>query len=303
MTTKTMKIGFYPGCSLEGSSREYNESLEAVTSALGIELTPVKDWNCCGATAAHNLDHDLALSLPARILALAQKDEMKELVVPCAACYSRLKVTRHELLENDELRKKIAGLIDMDLPPDLPPIINIIEMLDKYIMPGIDQKIKTPFPHKVACYYGCLLVRPHKILQFDRPEDPQTMDEIIKKINGTPIDWAFKVECCGAGFSVSRTDLVSKLSSQILEDAVSRGAEAIVVACPMCHSNLDLRRNAINKYSKKNYSIPVIYITQAVGMALGLDNKKLGFHRHIVPVEFPASHPSPGTVNKQETEA
>lgn len=296
-----MKIGFYPGCSLEGSSREYNESLSASAEALGIQLQSIPDWNCCGATAAHNLNHQLSLALPARILALARQANMEEIVVPCAACYSRLKVTRHELLENESLLKKISGIIEMDLPPNLPQVINIIEMLDKYVMPGIEGKIKEPFKHKVACYYGCLLVRPHKILKFDRPENPQSMDEILRKIGADPIDWAFKVECCGAGFSVSRTDVVAKLCGQILEDAVSRGAEAIVVACPMCHSNLDLRRNAIEKFTNKKYPIPAIYITQALGLALGLEKKKLGLHRHMVPVNFPGN--GKPAVKVPETEA
>ena len=123
-------------------------------------------------------------------------------------------------------------------------------------------------------------------MKFDRPEDPQSMEGIMKKIGATPLDWAFKVECCGAGFSVSRTDLVVKLSSKILDDAVRRNAEAIVVACPMCHSNLDMRRKKIHKFLKKKYSIPIIFITQAVGLAMGIKRKKLGLHRHLVPVIF-----------------
>jgi len=280
-----MKLGFYPGCSLEGSSREYNESVMAVSRALGIELEPVPDWNCCGATAAHNLDKELSLALPARILAIAEREGMTELVVPCAACYSRLSVTRHELLEDEELKKKVNKIIDMDFTGKV-SILNIIQMLDKYVVPALDGKITQPFDRKVACYYGCLLVRPHKILQFDRPEDPQTMDVLMKKIGADPIDWAFKVECCGAGFSVSRTDLVAKLSGKILQDAESRGAEAIVVACPMCHSNLDMRRAAIDKAAKKKFSIPAIYITQALGLAMGLPEKSLGLQRHMVPVRF-----------------
>ncbi|HNX98140.1 MAG TPA: heterodisulfide reductase-related iron-sulfur binding cluster, partial [Candidatus Aminicenantes bacterium] len=143
-----------------------------------------------------------------------------------------------------------------------------------------------PFAHKVACYYGCMMVRPHKILGFDRPEDPESMDELMKKIGANPLDWAFKVECCGAGFSVSRTDLVAKLSGRILDDAVTRGAEALVVACPMCQSNLDMRRKAIDKYLGRETGIPVIYVTQAIGLALGIDERKLGLQRHFVPVRF-----------------
>lgn len=283
-----MKIGFYPGCSLEGSSREYNESVEAVAEAVGLELQQVPDWNCCGSTAAHNLNKELSLALPARILALAEKAGMTEMVVPCAACYSRLAVTRHELLEDEALRLKISDIIEMDIKGSV-EIINVLQMLEKYVAPKLEGRISTPFGRKVACYYGCLLVRPHKILKFDRCEDPQSMDRMIEKIGGTPLPWAFKVECCGAGFSVSRTSAVARLSGEILDDAVSRGAEALVVACPMCHSNFDMRRPSIEKYMNKKYSIPVIYITQAVGLALGIDEKRLGLQRHMVPVEFPAA--------------
>jgi heterodisulfide reductase subunit B len=278
-----MKIGLYPGCSLEGSSREYNDSVVAVAERLGIQLERIEDWNCCGATAAHNLDKYLALALPARILALAEKQGFSEIIVPCAACYSRLSVAKHELLEDESLRQKINEIIEMDFQ-GTSEIINIIQMLQKYVMPNLDGQVMIPFNHKVACYYGCLLVRPQQILKFDRPEDPQTMDEIIMKLGGTPIDWAFKVECCGAGFTVSRAEVVNKLSGNILNDASLRSAEAVIVACPMCHANLDMRQAEIERYMGKKFSMPIIYITQVVGMALGIDTKKLGLHRHLVPV-------------------
>jgi heterodisulfide reductase subunit B len=278
-----MSIGFYPGCSLKGSAPEYTESLLAVAEKAGIELREVPDWNCCGATAAHNLNHELSLALPARILALAEKAWMKELVVPCAACYSRLSVTSAELRENPELRKKIADIIEMELECKT-KILNIIEFLESWVLNSEEMKIPAPFNHKVACYYGCLLVRPPKILNFDRAEDPMTMDKLMSKIGAEPVDWAFKTECCGAGFSVSRTDLVAKLSGRILEDAEDRGAEAVIVACPMCHSNLDMRRAQINKQTGKKFSLPAIYITQAVGSALGIPDEKLGMKRHFVPV-------------------
>jgi heterodisulfide reductase subunit B len=159
-------------------------------------------------------------------------------------------------------------------------------MLDKYITPNLEGSIVKPFDHKVACYYGCLLVRPHDILKFDREEDPQSMDELMLKAGATPIDWAFKAECCGAGLSVSRTSSVGRLSGQIVKDAVDRGAEAIIVACPMCHSNLDMRREEINSYLGKKINIPVLYVSQVIGHALGLDRKALGLQRHFVAVNI-----------------
>jgi heterodisulfide reductase subunit B len=285
-----MKTGFYPGCSMKGSAREYSESLLAVAAALGRELPEIPDWNCCGSTAAHNLDRDLALALPARILAAAEKDGMGEVLVPCAACYSRLSVTRHELLEDDKLRLKISGLIEADYLGSA-KVLNIIEWLAT--VPDLENRVKKPFQHKVVCYYGCLMVRPAGIVNFDRPEEPQSMDRLMKRIGAEPLDWAFKTECCGAGFSVSRTDLVARLSGLILEDAVARGAEAIIVACPMCHLNLDLRRPNIEKHAGKKYNIPVVYITQALGLALGIEAKKLGLQRHKVAVKFSAPAAAP----------
>jgi heterodisulfide reductase subunit B len=280
-----MTLGLYPGCSLKGSSREYTESVLAVANACGIELIEIEDWNCCGATAAHNLNKELSLALPARIFSLAEKQGMKEIVVPCAACYSRLTVTKHELAENQDLNKVITKENGLDYNGSV-EVMNIIQMLDKYVTPNLEGRIVNPFDHKVACYYGCLLVRPHEILKFDREEDPQTMDVLMLKAGATPIDWAFKTECCGAGLSVSRTSSVGRLSGEIMKDAADRGAEAIIVACPMCHSNLDMRRDAINSYLGKKIDIPVLYATQVLGLALGLDRKALGLQRHFVAVNI-----------------
>lgn len=278
-----MKIGFYPGCSMEGTAREYNESVRAIALSFDIELIPVQDWNCCGATAAHSLNRELSLALPARILALAIAQGFKEIVVPCASCYNRLVMTQYELHRDPNLRKQIEGIIGLPLSEKI-KILNVIQFIDIYLKEQIKEKVVRPFKYSVACYYGCLLVRPHKVLQFDRVEDPQTMDEIIYMIGGKPLQWAFKTECCGAGLSVSRTDLVAKLSGKIVDDAGARGAEAIIVACPMCHSNLDMRRKQINKYLKKESRVPVIYITQAIGLAVGLTPEQVGLKRHFVEV-------------------
>jgi heterodisulfide reductase subunit B2 len=278
-----MTLGLYPGCSLKGSSREYAESVLAVAKAFDIKIEEIADWNCCGATAAHNMNKELSLALPARILSLAEKQGMTEIVVPCAACYSRLTVTKHELSKDPVLKAAVTEANGLEYKGTV-NVLNIIQMLDKYITPNFESQVVKPFDHKVACYYGCLLVRPHEILKFDREEDPQSMDVLMLKAGATPIDWAFKTECCGAGLSVSRTSSVGRLSGKIIGDAKDRGAEAVIVACPMCHSNLDMRRDAINSYLGEIIDIPVLYITQVIGLALGLDRKDLGLQRHFVKV-------------------
>lgn len=280
-----MEIGFYPGCSLKGTSSEYAQSTLAIAKAFDINLKEITDWNCCGATAAHNLNHELAIALPARVLALAEKEGMSEIVVPCAACYNRLSVTQHELNKDKGLKTRVSDILQMPLSGTI-EIMNVMQFINKYIAEKIEEKVIKPFNQQVVCYYGCLLVRPQEVLNFDRLEDPQSMDTLMTKIGATPMEWAYKTECCGAGFSVSRTDIVAKLSGKIVKDAVDRGAKAIIVACPMCQSNLDMRRPHINSYLKMKTDIPVLYITQAIGLAVGIDRDELGLKKLFVTPSF-----------------
>ena len=280
-----MIVGYFPGCSLDGTSKEYNDSLIAVAEKCGIELKEIKDWNCCGATAAHSLNHDLSIALPARSLALAEAQGFVDIVVPCAACYSRLSTSLFEVKKGGEAKQKIEQIIDMKIGGKV-KILNVIDFLEKYIFPVVDEHIVNKLNHKTACYYGCLLVRPKEVATIERYEDPMVMENVISKTGATPIEWAFKTECCGAGFSVSKTDVVAKLSAKIVEDAYDRGAESIVVACPMCHSNLDMRRPEINKYLKKDIQIPVMFITQALGLSMGITPEKLGLNKHFIPTEL-----------------
>ncbi len=287
-----MKIGLYPGCSFEGSSREYAESLRAIAPALGVELEEVEGWNCCGASSAHSLDHTLSLALPAKILAQAEAQKMEELAVPCAACFNRLASTRTELAADSSVRATVAGMINMPYAGTT-AVRNILEVLNRVLTPDAGKSLPKSFPHKVACYYGCLLVRPKSVVHHERMEDPMEMDDLMKRIGATPIDWAMKTECCGASFSITRTDIVGRLGGRILEDAAARGAEAIIVACPMCHSNLDMRRKEIERVVGKKFNIPVLYVTQAIGIALGIEPKALGLQRHFVAVALEGKNKVP----------
>jgi len=276
-----MRIGYYPGCSLLGSSREFDESVRACAAALDLELVQVPDWNCCGASSAHVLDHKLSLSLPARILAQAEAAGLTEVLAPCAACFNRLASARAELVADPDLLKDVAEVIDLPFTGKV-KVVNVLEVLDR-CQDALKAKSVAPFAHKVACYYGCLLVRPPRVVQFDRPEDPQSMDRMMKAAGAEPVAWNFKTECCGAAFSVTRTQMVARMSGKIVADAARHGAEAIVVACPMCHSNLDMRRPEINAHLGADHQIPVLFITQALGLAMGLDPEALGLQRHMVP--------------------
>ena len=297
-----MRVGYFPGCSLVGSSRDFGESVRAVAKALAIDLVEVPDWACCGASSAHALDPVVSVALPARILVQAAAAGLDEVLAPCAACYNRLVSTQRELATHAPVREAVdAVLAAADAPgrgsrkagwPGPPSalaarvrVLNILELLDRRKDP-IAAAVKKPFARTVACYYGCLLVRPPRVVAFDRPEDPRSMDTLVAAVGGKTVRWSFKTECCGAGLSLPRTSTVAKLAGRIVKDATDNKAEAIVVACPMCHSNLDLRRGPIQEAMGRSLGIPVLFITQVVGLALGLSEKELGLHRHFVPVRW-----------------
>ncbi len=282
-----MRIGYFPGCSLLGSSRDFGESVQAVAAALEVELVEVPDWHCCGASSAHALSHLLATALPANLLASAAHAGLDEVVAPCAACYNRLAGAGKAVQEDAALRSRVEEVLERPLGAPV-RVINILELLDR-VKDRIAAKLKQPFGRTVACYYGCLLVRPPRVVAAQRTEDPTAMDALVAVAGGKTVQWSFKTECCGAGLSLPRTSSVARLGGRIVEDASARKAEAIVVACPMCHSNLDLRRGAIDQALGSPHPLPVLFITQVVGLALGLAPKALGLGRHFVPVRLVAN--------------
>jgi heterodisulfide reductase subunit B len=273
-----MKLGYYPGCSMEGQAPEYGESLQAITPLLDLDLQEVEDWNCCGASSAHATNHDLAVALAARNLALAEEQGFEELFAPCAACYSRLAFARNEL-QSPEARERVGGQIGRAVH-DRISVLNVLQLLESRLDLIAEQSTDSLFGVKLACYYGCLLVRPPEVTAFDDPDQPTTMERIVQACAGTPVPWTMATECCGGGFSMARTDSVLRLGRGILEAARAAHAAAVVTACPMCHSNLDFRQEAMSKSGAP--PMPILYISQVVGIAFGLDDEALGLRRHFV---------------------
>ncbi len=279
-----MKIGYFPGCSQHSTAKEFELSLQAIATMLGAELDEVKDWACCGATSAHASNHLLSIALPARTLALAEAQKQDKVLAPCAACFSRLATARHEMAEDPALRDKVTGILQRDFSNSV-EVVNIAAWL-RDLAPQIKENVKRPLTDlKVACYYGCLLLRPPNVVKFDDPEDPSSLEEIATAVGATPVKWNKRLDCCGGGFSMSRTGSVLRLGREILEDAKAAGAQAIIVACPMCHSNLDLRQHAMSQLLAKPLDLPILFVTQLVGLAMGLSNEVLGLNRHFVSVE------------------
>jgi heterodisulfide reductase subunit B2 len=277
-----MKYAYYPGCSAHSTARDMHESAAAVAQLLGIELVEIKGWSCCGATAAHQTDRVLAAALPAANLLLA-KEMGLDTIVNCAACYNRMKISNHEVLTSPAMKAKVADSIGKEYDGSVAVRHFIEVLLEDYGLDKLRKRLKQSLNGlKVACYYGCFLVRPHEVTGFDDPENPTSLDRIVKAMGGVSLDWPHKVECCGGGLNLTRTDVVVKLSGSIIEMAKASGADCIAVACPMCQASLDLRQKDIEKETGRKLDVPVVYITQLLGLCLGIPQKELGLNRLMV---------------------
>ncbi len=274
-----MKIAYYPGCSLEGTAKEYDKSARPVMEKLGVELVEVPDWNCCGATPAHLTHPDLALALPARVLALAEGTGLSRITAPCAACYNRLATTSHKL-KDPGLRARINELTGHDYRGE----IEIVTLPDLVLDMGVDKiagHVTRPLDGlKVASYYGCLLVRPQEITGAPDPDNPQSLDTIMRVLGAEPVDWPFKAECCGGSHSLGRSDIVKELVANLVEMAVDNGAECFATACPLCQGNLDMRQDLVAK--RMGRRLPVFHFTQLMGLAFGMGEKQMGLKGHLV---------------------
>jgi len=276
-----MKVSYYPGCSLEGSARDYEDSIQGVCRQLGIQLEELEDWNCCGATAAHSLNHQASIELPARNLVIAEKAE-QDLVAPCPMCFNRLKTAEKALLSEapgryrytTEGRTKIWDLADF--------------MAQDKVLDLIKTRVTNPLEGiKAVCYYGCMSSRPPKITDAESCENPMSMDRILRGLGADPIDWSYKTDCCGASHVIGRPELVYTMVGRLYDRALEAGAECIVVSCQMCQANLDMYQNKIGAHMGKEYDLPIIYFTELIGLAMKERQVEKWLSRHFVdPIKF-----------------
>ena len=278
-----MKFAYYPGCSADGSGIEYGLSMERTAKILGFELQELEDWNCCGATSGHNTNKLLSLALPARNLAIAEKTGLNMMIAPCAACYSRHRNAEHTVQHDPEMKKKIEQVLDMELQGTTETLSILDVLVNKIGTDAIAAQVKNPLTTmKAASYYGCLLVRPVEHTGFDDPEDPQTMDKIMKALGADAVEWSHKTECCGAALVTSRPDVGTRMLYRVLKDAQESGAECLVTACPLCMLNLDMRQTAVEKEYKEKFNLPIYYVTELLAIACGDEPKTVGLEKHFV---------------------
>lgn len=275
-----MRYAYFPGCSSHTSGKEYEATVRIVTKNLGLELIDIPDWSCCGATAAHGKSHLLNVALPARNLAIAEEMGL-DVVTPCAACYQQLASANKEIKENKELAEKVNQVVGKVYRGTL-KVKSILEAIGALEHDYIKAQIVKPLKGlKIAAYYGCLMVRPPSVTGFDDPENPMFMDNLMRLAGAEALDWPHKTECCGGAIQVSNEQIVAKLLNKIFKEAVKSGANCMVVACPLCHFNLDACQSTCNRLLGTTYEIPVFYFTQLLGLAMGLNQQELQFDSHF----------------------
>lgn len=260
-----MKVSYYPGCSLEGTAREYNDSIRDICKALDIELADLDDWNCCGSSSAHMMNDVLAHELPLRNLKIAQKAGL-DVLVPCASCFNRLKAVWQTSKNGSTI--KVKHVLDVLNEPEVK--IKIKEKIKKNL-----KKIKP------VAYYGCLITRHPKVTEDANYENPTSMDEILKLIDTDVCKWAYKTDCCGGSLTLTRADLIHKLTEILFSAAKEAGANCIVTACPMCQANLDMRQGEL----KTKYNLPVFYISELIGAAIDSPNHTKWWKKHFINPE------------------
>jgi heterodisulfide reductase subunit B len=283
------RYAFYPGCTLHSTGVEFGVSTELVCHSLDIEMVEIPDWNCCGASSAHSMDHTLFLALPARNLAQAQQVGIDDLAIPCAACFSRLAAADLALQQDDAFRAQMEKVLDFQYEQRVVPR-NLLDILaNDFSSNTLAAKVNKPLQGlKVVSYYGCLLIRPPQYTnRWDDPEHPQSMDHVMELMGAQPIPWSYGIDCCGGSLTLNRSDVVVHLVDKLAHAAHEAGADALVTACPMCMANVDGRQlyrggPPLPRPPKPDYEpLPIFYFTELMALAYDLPLKKV-LSKHLV---------------------
>lgn len=286
-----MKYGYYPGCSLEKNASSYHDSAMAIAGPLDLEFAEINDWNCCGATEYIAIDLIPAYALIGRNLAIAANGsaelENNQLVAPCSACFLNLKKADHYMGESPDLAETVnealgAGGLNYD-----PGSVEVRHLLDIFVndvgIESIEEKVTKPLYNlKIAPYYGCLIVRPGSMESFDDAEYPTSLDKLMTALGANVVDYPLKAHCCGGHMTQISEDVALDLIGRLLKNAADYEADAIVTLCPMCQLNLDAYQENVNKKFGTDYNIPILYFTQMIGLAMGMDPVPLGFGKEFI---------------------
>jgi heterodisulfide reductase subunit B2 len=274
---------YYPGCSLDSTAKEYDMSVRAVFAHLGMELHELEEWTCCGAThsAVYNADSRFLLSL--RNLALAEMQGYDAIVAPCSACYKNLRRAVKLALADKTICTRVNNEMEetFSCSGKIEVLHPLYLILRDYGLDALKKRVVRPLNGlKIASYYGCMLTRPAD--KFDSAERPLGMDLLVKALGAEPVNYDYKAKCCGGALALSHGGTTARMAGNVLASAKDRGAEAVTLACPMCHMALDLYQSKAEKIVRRDLDLPVVFFTQLIGLALGIEPAQLGLQRHIV---------------------
>jgi heterodisulfide reductase subunit B len=299
--TERISVGYYPGCSLHGTAVEFDMSTRAMAEKIGLDLVEPDGWVCCGTTPAHSTDHTLATVLPMKSLKCVEQSGQSCVTVPCPSCFIRMRVAMHDVESEPELKEKVQTELKYTPSPDL-KVEHLLTTIEERV--GLE-RVAAPVTRplnglKVVCYYGCVVTRPPEITGATEYEYPMGMDHLMEALGAEVLDWSYKTECCGNSLMFTQLPVTFDMNRKILDNAKAVGAEAIVVACPLCQANLDMRQQRMEKEFDREYDLPVIYFTQLMGLAYGLEPNVVGLDKIMVDakpiLESRGVLPAPQTV-------
>jgi len=287
-----VRYAYYPGCSLKSSSLAYDVSVRRVAEKLGIELEEIADWNCCGATEFHSQEKLPALAVVARNLALVDP-AVGQLIAPCAACYLNLKKTDWLMAADPGVSARVNEALAAGGLNYVPGRVRVRHLLDVICIDvgeaAVREQVVKPLSGlRLAPYYGCQIVRP--FAEFDDPEHPTTLDELLTWVGAEVVPYPLKTHCCGGHLTQISEPQAFELIRRLLQAATDNGAHMIVCMCPMCQLNLDAYQSQVNKHYRTAFEIPIVFFTQVLGIAFGIEPKELGFGREIVRAEKVIRH-------------
>lgn len=283
-----MKLAYYPGCSLESTGKEYDMSTKEVFKALDIELSGLKDWNCCGSSAASSIDYLLSLALPARNLAISENENL-DVMAPCPECYLKLWKACESVKADPEVLDKVNKILEgtgLKLQGNIDVKHPVYVLVNDFGLEKLKEQVVKPLDElKVVPYYGCVMLKPPRGDRVDSAENPTGLDRMITTVGAAVVPFDLKVSCCGGALMLTNREVMLKLTHELLKSAKNAGADCIITACPLCHMALDARQIEVEKEYNEKIDMPILYFTQLIGLALGIAPNKLGLNKNFVSAE------------------
>lgn len=259
-----MKFSYFPGCTLKTKAKDLDAYARKSAQALGFELQELPDWQCCGAVYPMAKD-EIATKLSSVRALVGARDKGQELVTLCSACHNVIKQVNHDMQSDADIALRVNNYLKLDTPYNgEATVLHYLEVLrDRIGFDELKKKVTNPLTgRKIGAYYGCLLLRPGKVMAMDDPENPRILEDFIRAIGATPVIYGMRNECCGGYLTLSDRAVAEKRSHAVLADAAAKGADTVVTACPLCLYNL--------KKNGGHDALPVVYFTELLAEALGV---------------------------------